>query len=146
MASRLPPVHSGHADLDNYIHQSLGGRLVVDNISSGGDNNFQSKPVNIQIEINLMATIIQVGQRGTLTLPAELREKFNIRPGDAYYLADIDGVFVLTPYGATLVQDLAREIERIRLAAGISVDELLEGLREQRERYYREHYAGERSE
>jgi hypothetical protein len=31
-------------------------------------------------------------------------------------------------------------IERARLAAGLSVEELLGALREQRERYYRENY------
>ena len=34
-----------------------------------------------------------------------------------------------------------REIERLRLEAGLSTDELLLGLREQRERYYAERYA-----
>jgi hypothetical protein len=40
-----------------------------------------------------------------------------------------------------MVPELAREIERLRLEAGLSTDELLVGLREQRERYYAERYA-----
>jgi AbrB family looped-hinge helix DNA binding protein len=77
---------------------------------------------------------VQVRKRGVVTLPAELREKYNIQEGDTFRLVDLDGVFVLTRM-VSLVPELAQEIERLRLEAGLSTDELLEGLREQRERY-----------
>ena len=75
---------------------------------------------------------IQVRQRGTLTLPAELRDKYGIRSGDTFRLVDLDGVFVLTPMVA-MVPELAREIERLREQAGLSIEELLAALRQQRE-------------
>ncbi len=81
-----------------------------------------------------MDTVIQIRQRGTLTIPAELRVKYGIKEGDTYYLLDLDGILVLTPT-APLVPELARAIERLRLEAGLSTEELLLGLREQRERY-----------
>jgi len=87
-----------------------------------------------------MEMTIQVRQRGTLTLPAELREKYGIHPGDTFRLVDLDGIFVLTPM-VPMVPELAREIERARLEAGLGIGELLNTLREQRERYYRENYA-----
>lgn len=86
-----------------------------------------------------MEATIQVRQRGTLTLPSELREKYSIRPGDTFRLVDLDGVFVLTPM-VPMVPELAREIEQARLEAGLSIGELLSSLREQRERYYRDNY------
>jgi bifunctional DNA-binding transcriptional regulator/antitoxin component of YhaV-PrlF toxin-antitoxin module len=86
-----------------------------------------------------MDATIQVRQRGTFTLPAELREKYGISPGDTFRLVDLDGVFVLTPM-VPMVPELAREIERARLEAGLSVEDLLNTLREQRERYHRENY------
>lgn len=86
-----------------------------------------------------MSATVQVRQRGTLTLPAELREKYGIRPGDTFRLVDLDGIFVLTPM-VPMVPELAREIERMRLEAGLSIEDLLSSLREQRERYYREKY------
>lgn len=89
-----------------------------------------------------MDTTIQVRQRGTVTLPAELREKYSIEAGDTYYLVDLDGLFVLTPM-KPMVPELAREIERMRQEAGVSIEELLHGLREQRERYYQEKYGNE---
>jgi AbrB family looped-hinge helix DNA binding protein len=89
-----------------------------------------------------MEATVQVRQRGTLTLPAKLREKYGIRPGDIFHLVDLDGIFVLTPM-VSMVPQLAREIERVRLEAGLSVEELLIGLREQRERYHRDNYVGD---
>jgi AbrB family looped-hinge helix DNA binding protein len=89
-----------------------------------------------------MESTVQVRQRGTLTLPAELREKYGIEPGDTFRLVDLDGIFVLTPMVA-MVPELAREIERARIEAGLSIEELLANLREQRERYDTEHYASD---
>src|ERR671934_823131 len=86
-----------------------------------------------------MDSTVQVRDRGVLTLPAELREKYGIRAGDTFRLVDLDGIFVLTPM-VPMVPELAREIERARIEAGLSSEELLRSLREQRERYHREHY------
>jgi len=82
---------------------------------------------------------VRVRQRGTLTLPASLREKYGIEPGDTFRLVDLDGVFVLTPI-VPMMPELAREIERARLEAGLDTRELLAGLRDQREQYFRERY------
>jgi bifunctional DNA-binding transcriptional regulator/antitoxin component of YhaV-PrlF toxin-antitoxin module len=86
-----------------------------------------------------MESTIQIRKRGVLTLPAELREKYTIQEGDTYRLVDRDGIFVLTPM-VTMVPELAREIERIRQESGLSLEELLHGLKEARERYYQEKY------
>jgi AbrB family looped-hinge helix DNA binding protein len=87
-----------------------------------------------------MEATVQVRQRGTLTLPIEVREKYGIQPGDTFRLTDLDGTLVLTPM-MPMVPELAREIERMRQEAGLSIEELLTSLREQRERYYQERYA-----
>lgn len=81
-----------------------------------------------------MDSTVQVRDRGVLTLPAELREKYGIRSGDTFRLVDLDGIFVLTPM-VPMVPELAREIERARIEAGLSTDDLLRTLREQREQY-----------
>lgn len=83
---------------------------------------------------------MQVRQRGTLTLPVQLRNKYNIQQGDTYHLIDIDGVFVLSPL-APIVPELAREIEKMRLETGYTTEELLLSLREERVRYHLENYA-----
>jgi len=86
-----------------------------------------------------MDQTIQVRERGSITLPAELRRKYNIENGNIFHLVDLDGIFALVPM-VPMVPELAREIERVRLEAGLSTEELLQSLREQRERYNQEKY------
>ncbi len=81
-----------------------------------------------------MDTTVQVRQRGTVTLPAALREKYGIREGDTFRIVDLDGIFVLTPM-VPMVPELAREIERVRVEAGLSIEDMLQALREQRKTY-----------
>ena len=61
-----------------------------------------------------MSETLQVRKRGVVTLPAELRQKYNIQEGDSYRVLDLDGIFVLTPM-VPMVPELAREIEKLRL-------------------------------
>ncbi len=82
-----------------------------------------------------MEATIQVRQRGTVTLPVDLRQKYGIQEGDTFRMIDLDGIFILTPM-APMVPELAREIEKARLGSGLSIEELLQSLREQREKYH----------
>ncbi len=85
---------------------------------------------------------LQVRKRGVVTLPAKLREKYGIEEGDTYRLVDLEGIFVITPM-VPMVPEIAREIERLRLAAGLSMNDLLESLRQERDRFYREQQSGD---
>jgi bifunctional DNA-binding transcriptional regulator/antitoxin component of YhaV-PrlF toxin-antitoxin module len=86
-----------------------------------------------------MDTTIQVRKRGVFTLPSALRDKYAIKEGDTFRLVDLDGIFVLTPM-VPLVPEQAREIERIREESGVSLEELLTGLREERAKYTQDKY------
>jgi len=86
-----------------------------------------------------MDITVQVRQRGSLTLPANLRERYKIKPGDTFRILDLDGILILTPM-VPMVPELAREIERARIEAGMDVEEMLTTLREQRERYVQKKY------
>ncbi len=70
-----------------------------------------------------MDATIQVRQRGVVTLPADVRQKYRIRAGDVLRLADLDGLPVLTP-PTPMVPELTREIERLRDEAGLTIEEL----------------------
>lgn len=86
-----------------------------------------------------MDITIQVRERGVVTLPAELREKYKIENGQIFRLVDLDGIFVFVPM-VPIVPELANEIERLRLESGLSMEELLESLRELRAKYTQEKY------
>ena len=87
-------------------------------------------------------TSVQVRQRGTLTLPVDVRERYNIQAGDTFRLLDLDGVLIFVPM-TPMVPELAREIERTRIAAGLTIEDLLVSLREEREIYYAEKYGSD---
>jgi AbrB family looped-hinge helix DNA binding protein len=79
-------------------------------------------------------TTLQVRKRGVLTLPADIRQRYGIEPGDTFQLIDLDGMFILTPM-VPMVPELAREIEKLRLEAGLDTADLLQALRDERARY-----------
>ena len=82
-------------------------------------------------------TTIPIQQRGVITLPAKLRQRHNLKPGDTLTLIDLGGAFFVVPK-VSLVPRLAAEIKHLRQEAGLTTEDLLEGLDEQRRRYYRE--------
>ncbi len=67
---------------------------------------------------------VQIRQRGTVTLPAKLREKYRLGDGDVLTVHDLGGSILLTPR-LSLVGKLAAEIERHRKAAGLDLEDLL---------------------
>jgi bifunctional DNA-binding transcriptional regulator/antitoxin component of YhaV-PrlF toxin-antitoxin module len=87
----------------------------------------------------LMTTTVQVRQRGTFTIPVEMRQKYGIEPVDTFRVIDLDGIFVLTPM-VPMVPELTREIEKIRLETGLDTVELLQSLREERAKYVQDKY------
>ena len=78
-------------------------------------------------------------QDGTIDLPARLRARYKLAEGDAVTLVDLGGVFVLSPKVGT-VSKLAKDLEKMRQEAELSMTDLLEGLNEQRRIYAAEKY------
>jgi len=77
---------------------------------------------------------IQVRGRGTVTLPVRIRERYDLADGDPLTLVDLDGAILLSPR-LSVADKLSAEIEYLISNAGLTVDELLDGLREQRAAY-----------
>ena len=77
-----------------------------------------------------VSTTVQIRGKGTVTLPIELRRKYNLDEGDIITLIDLgDGSFLLTPivskvdrFGDRVAQAMAEE--------GVSLDEILSALRD----------------
>ena len=70
------------------------------------------------------STTVQIGQRGTVTLPAKLRAKYQLDEGDSLAVLDLDGSILLSPK-IPVVPKLAAEIERLREAVGLELADLL---------------------
>ena len=81
------------------------------------------------------ARAVQVHDRGVVALSKSTRERYGPGTGD---VLGLDGVFVLSSR-TSIVPDLAAEIDRLRVEAGVTTEDLVAGLRAERERYAREH-------
>jgi bifunctional DNA-binding transcriptional regulator/antitoxin component of YhaV-PrlF toxin-antitoxin module len=89
-----------------------------------------------------MSTVtVQIRRKGIITLPVELRRQYDLDEGDVFTLVDLgDGSFLLTP-GVSQVAHLGDQVARLMAEEGVDLEEILEMLEQERETYYREHYA-----
>jgi bifunctional DNA-binding transcriptional regulator/antitoxin component of YhaV-PrlF toxin-antitoxin module len=88
----------------------------------------------------MAASTIQVRKKGSITLPMDLRAKYNVDEGDIFTLIDLgDGSFLLTPR-ISQVNRLGDRVAEILNAENVTLDDLLSTLDEERERYYQERY------
>jgi len=89
-----------------------------------------------------VSTTIQIRGKGTVTLPVELRRKYGFDEGDVITLVDLgEGSILITPT-VSQVDRLGDRIAKQLEEEGVSLDEILAALDEERERFYQERYAG----
>jgi len=94
-------------------------------------------------EATVVSETIQLRQKGVITLPAQVREKYGLRPGDVFTLVDLgDGALVLLPKVSEVAR-LGDQVAEKLAEAGVSVDEVMQALDDERERYYQEHYVSQ---
>ncbi|MFQ5787660.1 MAG: AbrB/MazE/SpoVT family DNA-binding domain-containing protein [Thermodesulfobacteriota bacterium] len=79
---------------------------------------------------------INITQRGVLTLPKSIRNRYKLKPGDSLTLLDVDGVLVLSPLRSE-IDLLADRINKSLIEEGGTLESMLRSLREERERYAR---------
>jgi AbrB family looped-hinge helix DNA binding protein len=87
------------------------------------------------------STRIKIRSKGTVTIPIQLRRKYGLVEGDVITLIDLgDGSLLFTPT-LTRVDRLGDRIAQAMAEEGISLEEIMSTLDEERERYYQERYA-----
>jgi AbrB family looped-hinge helix DNA binding protein len=85
-------------------------------------------------------TTLQIRSKGTITLPAELRRKYNWEEGEILTAIDLgNGTLMLTSKPSKVMRSADKVAKKIQ-EANVSLDELLETLDEERKAYYQEHY------
>ncbi len=75
-----------------------------------------------------MTKIIQIRKKGSLTLPMEIRKRYQLEEGDPLTLIDLEEGIFLSPKTSVLPK-LVAQIEELRQKNGISLAELIEGVR-----------------
>jgi AbrB family looped-hinge helix DNA binding protein len=84
----------------------------------------------------------RIRERGQLTIPKEVREKGALYEGEAVTIIPIGDSLLVTPTRLGL-DEARRKIRRIMKASGVSAEEVIEGLQEERARLNQETYGDE---
>jgi bifunctional DNA-binding transcriptional regulator/antitoxin component of YhaV-PrlF toxin-antitoxin module len=77
---------------------------------------------------------LRLTQRGVLVLPKELREAYNLMPGDFLTLMDLGGIFLLSPRPSQ-VDVMADRIRKSLGDQGETLESMLQAIREERLNY-----------
>jgi len=89
----------------------------------------------------MSTTSVQIRRKGLITLPVELRRQYNFKEGDVLTLVDLgEGALLLVPRVSQLAR-LGDQVADLMESQDVSLEDMLEALDEEREDYYREHYA-----
>ena len=88
----------------------------------------------------MSAVNIQLRRKGILTLPVSLRRKYGLGENDVFTLEDLgNGSFLLIPQ-VSKVAIRGDRVAQVMADEGVSVEELLQALDDERDNYYQQHY------
>jgi len=82
----------------------------------------------------------EIKPRGQLTIPKRIREKSHLEEGQIVSIIPVGDAVIITPKRLEL-DEARREIRRILKASGLTAEDILEGLKEEREKLFQETYA-----
>jgi AbrB family looped-hinge helix DNA binding protein len=81
----------------------------------------------------------EIKSRGQLTIPKKIRDMIHLEEGQTVSIIPTGDSVIISPKRLEL-DDARREIRRIAKQAGFSVEELVAGLKEEREILFKEVY------
>ena len=83
--------------------------------------------------------VVQVRDRGQFTIPAEIRREMGIQEGDVFTLIRLGETLIATRK-RLVAPEVAEAIEALMREERITLEDLLEGLEEERRKYVEERY------
>jgi bifunctional DNA-binding transcriptional regulator/antitoxin component of YhaV-PrlF toxin-antitoxin module len=81
----------------------------------------------------------EIKSRGQLTIPKKIRAVTRLEEGQVVSIIPLGESVLITPQKLEL-GEARREMRKILKASGLSAEDLLQGLKEEREKLYRETY------
>ncbi len=81
----------------------------------------------------------EIKSRGQLTIPKKIRLISHLEEGQVVSIIPVGDSVIITPKRLEL-DEARREIRKILKATGLSVEDLMAGLKEEREKFYHEIY------
>lgn len=83
--------------------------------------------------------VAEIKSRGQLTIPKKIRDISHLEEGQVVSIILVGDSVIITPKRLEL-DEARRQIRRIIKASGLSEEELLTGLKEERKKLYKETY------
>lgn len=83
--------------------------------------------------------IAEIKSRGQLTIPKKIREMSHLEEGQVVSIIPVGDSIIITAKRLEL-DDARRELRKILKASGLSAEDLIAGIKEERERLYQETY------
>jgi AbrB family looped-hinge helix DNA binding protein len=90
-------------------------------------------------ETNTKAAVAEIKARGQLTIPKKIREMSHIEEGDVVSILPIGDSLIITPRRLDL-DEARRQFRKLVQSSGLTLEELVEGLKEERSELFKETY------
>jgi bifunctional DNA-binding transcriptional regulator/antitoxin component of YhaV-PrlF toxin-antitoxin module len=85
-------------------------------------------------------TTVQLRGKGSITLPAKLRDKYKLQVGEVFTVIDLGGGSFLFKPRIYEMDKISAKAETILNEDGVTLEEMLETLREVRKELFKERY------
>jgi len=88
---------------------------------------------------SVTVSVAEIKSRGQLTIPKKIREMSQLEEGQVVSIIPVGDSLIITPKRLEL-DEARRQIKKVVKASGVSLEELVSGLKSEREALFREVY------
>jgi AbrB family looped-hinge helix DNA binding protein len=89
------------------------------------------------------AAVAEIKARGQLTIPKKIRETSHMEEGNVVSILPIGDSLIITPKRLEL-DEARRQLKKLLKASNLTVEELIEGLKEERAELFKETYGAKK--
>jgi len=89
------------------------------------------------------AAVAEIKARGQLTIPKKIRETSHIEEGNVVSILPVGDSLIITPKRLEL-DEARRQLKKLLKASNLTIEELIEGLRNERDDLFKETYGAKK--
>jgi AbrB family looped-hinge helix DNA binding protein len=89
------------------------------------------------------AAVAEIKARGQLTIPKKIRETSHIEEGNVVSILPVGDSLIITPKRLEL-DEARRQLKKLLKASSLTIEELIEGLKEERNDLFKETYGAKK--
>ncbi len=89
------------------------------------------------------AAVAEIKARGQLTIPKKIRETSHIEEGNVVSILPVGDSLIITPKRLEL-DEARRQLKKLLKASSLTIEELIEGLKEERDELFKETYGAKK--